>query len=197
MGEPARTPSGAGDPQTLESSLRAIRSAAIVLLLLAALGCEPEPALIVTTAAPPSTPAPEPTAVSFTPEQVRYLQAQAEAEQDRRDFLSAVAAARASVPHQLRTIGWCEAGRYLGLPFPATNYAELDDTGRRSTASGGYQALDGTWRSWVAAYAPHLQGVYPRAGLAPDFVQDAVVTAAYHDLGTTPWEASRGCWARR
>jgi len=94
------------------------------------------------------------------------------------------------VPAQLRRIAWCEAGKYIGLPRYQTNYRAYNQQG--SSASGGYQILDGTWASWkqyVPAAAP-----YARAAHAPPHIQDEVATKAYYRHGTSPWNASRSCW---
>lgn len=96
------------------------------------------------------------------------------------------------VPAQLRRIAWCEAGKYIGLPRFQTNYRAYNQQG--SSASGGYQILDGTWASWKQ-YVPAAKP-YARAAHAPPHVQDEVATKAYHRQGTTPWNASRSCWSR-
>lgn len=171
----------------------------LVLALFVLVACRPlavSPTLeLESTSSPPTsttstTLEPEP---AFTADEVRYLAAMAERDAAARAFLEHVAAIRAAVPWTLRVIGWCEGGRYLGLEFPLTNYAALNQQG--STASGGYQVLDSTWRTWRTYVAG--AGVYERAVHAPDFVQDAVATAAYHREGTTPWNASRSCWVMR
>lgn len=56
----------------------------------------------------------------------------------------------------------------------------------RSTASGAWQILDGTW---------HRYGGYRHASHAPRDLQDAKALALYADRGTSPWNASRRCWA--
>ena len=56
-----------------------------------------------------------------------------------------------------------------------------------STASGAYQFLAGTWRD--------VTGLEPPASAYPPAVQDAAFTKLYAQLGTKPWNASRGCWS--
>lgn len=94
------------------------------------------------------------------------------------------------VPAQLRRIGWCEAGAYIGLPKYQTNYRAYNQQG--SSASGGYQILDGTWASWKQ-YVPAAKP-YARAAHAPPHIQDEVATKAYYRHGPSPWNASRSCW---
>jgi hypothetical protein len=100
--------------------------------------------------------------------------------------------ARNSVPPLLRVIRWCEAGSYIGLPFGETNYS-AETHGYRGS-SGGYQILRSTWLGWRSFH--WLGDGYDRAVDAPDWIQDAVATEAFHRAGTRPWLASRGCWAR-
>lgn len=92
----------------------------------------------------------------------------------------------------LVAIRWCEAGRYLGLPFGQTNYSAR--THGYSGASGGYQILRSTWLSW-RTYVPGAEQ-YDAAYLAPSDIQDAVAQAALSRNGTTPWNPSRSCWGR-
>lgn len=168
----------------------------LVLALSVCAGCRPALETATAQSQPPSpttsTTTLEPEQ-SFTADEVRYLAAMAERDAAVRAFLEHVAAIEASVPWTLRVIGWCEGGRYLGLAFPSTNYAALNQQG--SSASGGYQVLDSTWRAWRAA-VPGAE-VYARAAHAPSWVQDAVATAALEREGTTPWAASRSCWSPR
>lgn len=58
-----------------------------------------------------------------------------------------------------------------------------------STASGAYQFLTSTWRSLDASAG------YATAASAPASVQDAAALELYQQSGTTPWNASRGCWS--
>ena len=106
-------------------------------------------------------------------------------------FLEAVAAIRADVPEGLRVIGWCEAGSYLGLERYSTNYAAM--THGHDGASGGYQTLGSTWLAWAGEIGVDVAR-WPRAYLAPDWVQDAVASHGYRTRGSTPWNASRSCW---
>lgn len=177
------------------------RIAALTLALLTA-ACTPLAAATAPTAPtapPPAAPVASPAALELSPDQVRYLAAVAAHQQAVAAFLNHVAAVRAAVPAEMVAVRWCEAGRYLGLPFGDTHYDELDHTGRRSTASGGYQYLDSTWRAMVAKYRPDLAGLWPRAGLAPSWVQDEIATATFHDPaeGIGHWNPSRSCWAPR
>jgi hypothetical protein len=165
---------------------------ALLLLLAALTSCAPvaassevgEPEQAITT-----------TSV-LSAEEAAFIAAAVEAQRQLDAFLAHVELARASVPPVMRAVRWCEAGRYIDLPYPQTHYAELDHT-HVSSASGGYQFLDRTWRDAVAAHFPAAAGLWPRAGLAPDWFQDLVATAVHRAQGTTPWNASAGCWRRR
>lgn len=59
----------------------------------------------------------------------------------------------------------------------------------RSSASGAYQFLDGTWRK-VSARAGYPG--YSRALHAPPGVQDAVALWTFRNVGKSPWRGS-GC----
>lgn len=78
-----------------------------------------------------------------------------------------------SLPLILKTIRYCES---------KDNYLAEN---RRSTASGAYQALDGTFNNY--------QG-YARAKDAPKYVQDQFALELYQRRGTSPWNASKSCW---
>lgn len=180
---------------------RVLRHVLLVLAVLGVGGCVPpaaaevprdDPAVVSPTTSTTAAPPP----VCCDAGQVRYFAAVAAAEREAADvarFLDVVAGIRAAVPGELRSIRWCEGGRYVGLPFGETNYAAVNQQG--SSASGGYQVLDSTWRSWRRLVAGAER--YARAVHAPSWIQDAVATAAYHRSGSTPWRASRACWARR
>lgn len=129
---------------------------------------------------------------TFTAEEVRYLEAMTWRDAEARAFLEHVAAIRAAVPAQLHRIMWCEAGRYLGLAYPQTNYTAM--THGYEGASGGGQALGSTWRTWANEIGVDTTR-WPVAFLAPDWVQDLVLTHGYHTRGTSPWNASSGCWS--
>lgn len=88
----------------------------------------------------------------------------------------------------LRAIGGCESG---GSPTAPLSYLERNHYG--SSATGAYQILRGTWRSWQAIFRPDLH--YREARDAPPGVQDEVAMDALHAFGTKPWNASRRCWS--
>jgi hypothetical protein len=158
-----------------------------VTFVCAALDCPPpalpEPSAPVTQlnlTPPPEATAPPPS----LDELVRFFALLA--------LLEEIDRTRNSVPPLLRVIRWCEAGSYIGLPYGETNY-RADTHGYRGS-SGGYQILRSTWLGWRSFH--WLGDGYDRAVDAPDWIQDAVATAAFHRNGTRPWLASRGCWAR-
>ena len=96
---------------------------------------------------------------------------------------------RVAIPAQLRRIAGCESS---GRPNGPLNYVAQN---KRSTASGAYGVLDGTWRSWARAYGRDVGATrYAKARHAPPSVQDTVATRAYRAHGTSPWRASRRCW---
>jgi hypothetical protein len=129
------------------------------------------------------TPPPEATDPPPTLEQlVRFFQMLA--------LLDEIDRARADVPPLLRVIRWCEAGSYIGLPYGETNY-QADTHGYRGS-SGGYQILRSTWLGWRTFH--WLGDGYDRAVDAPDWIQDAVATSAFHRNGSRPWLASKVCW---
>lgn len=159
-------------------------------LLVTACGSTPTPRVAIDSQLAAAT-VTTTTAPAFTPEQVRYLAAQAAIAAERVAFLTAVAAVRAAVPQQLRVIMWCEAGSYLSLPRYETNYAAM--THGHDGASGGAQMLGSTWLTWAREIGVDVAR-WPRAYLAPAFVQDLVATHGYHTRGTSPWGPSASCW---
>lgn len=167
----------------------------IVLAIVAVLGiaaCRPATLEVVADVQPVAAATTDPAAL--TPAQVQWLEGVAEADRQAAAFLEHVAAVRAAVPGQLRTIRWCEAGRYIGLPHPETNYQAR--THGEDGASGGYQMVGSTWTTWAAEVGVDTTA-WPRAYRAPDFVQDLVATHGYATRGTAPWNASSSCWAPR
>ncbi len=95
------------------------------------------------------------------------------------DLLLSTPLPDSEVPPVLRAIRGCESGSGA---YTKPNYTAQN---QNSTASGGYQYLDSTWGN-------HLG--YARAMLAPARVQDLRAIRDYNKYGTSPWEASRGCW---
>jgi hypothetical protein len=76
-------------------------------------------------------------------------------------------------PLQLK-IRWCES---------RDNYKAQNS---RSSASGAWQFIDGTWRSVTGL--PGSAKDYDKA------TQDAAFRKLFAASGTRPWAASRGCW---
>lgn len=169
------------------------RLTAVLLATIVAASCSPS-TIQARAGADTLAPTTTTTAACCTPEQAEYLAAVAWQHAETVAFLTSVAIARASVPDQLRVIMWCEAGRYLGLPIPQTNYQAK--THGYDGASGGGQAVGDTWLTWAGELGVDTAR-WPRAYLAPDWVQDQVLTHGYLTRGTTPWNASKGCWASR
>lgn len=171
-----------------------------VLLVLTVLGvwasaaCTPEEAdqvvaVLAASGTTTTTAAPAPTGPACcTDDQARYI-AQREAEQRVRDRFAG---------HPLRPIAGCESSREhrkWAEPVWDRYYHDQPDSSV-STASGGLQMLDGTFRTWVARYLPEYQGRWARAAHAPDWFQMELGMRAYDDTGTTPWRSSSGCWAQ-
>lgn len=86
------------------------------------------------------------------------------------------------IPPVLHRIARCE-----GYP----HFVHRDHGHTTSTAAGKYGFLDGTWRAWRGAEGAR----YARAHHAPEWVQDNAAVRLWRAHGTTPWNASRGCWA--
>lgn len=84
----------------------------------------------------------------------------------------------------------CESG---GTAYGQANYQAQN---KSSSASGAYQFINGTWKS----YASHIgYGQYSRAMHAPNDVQDAVAKSAFmrngnKGSGSNLWKASYACW---
>lgn len=147
--------------------------------VVAALGAPPPSSTTTTTAAAPAC---------CTPEQARYIEAK-EAERRHQAYVDDVRARFAR--HPLRPIAGCESS-YAHRPEGEPVWDRLNQQG--SSASGGLQMLDGTYRSWVASYWPEYAGRWARAAHAPDWFQMELGMRAYERQGSTPWRSSRGCW---
>lgn len=72
-------------------------------------------------------------------------------------------------------------------PYPHTNGYGAENP--RSSASGAYQFIDGTWRN--ASAQAGFPG-YSRAKYAPWFVQDAVILHVINNGGRSHWNGA-GC----
>ncbi len=87
-------------------------------------------------------------------------------------------------------LGWApqmRLGGVLGQIAMAESGYNYRAKNPRSTASGAYQFLDGTWAGY---------GGYRRAMDAPEHVQDAKALEVFRTQGTRPWNASRSVWSR-
>lgn len=85
----------------------------------------------------------------------------------------------ANLPPLLRRIGGCESNGSARAPI---DYKAQNPS---STASGGFQFLDSTWKQFWG---------YKKARQAPPRVQNRKAVITYKAEGTTPWLASRPCW---
>lgn len=94
-------------------------------------------------------------------------------------------APKPKIPALLRRIRGCESGN--GPHHPGSYH--ITNGHGRSTSSGAYQFLDGTWARWRG------ESTAPRAYLASRAEQDAAAVRLFNAQGTRPWLASRGCWA--
>lgn len=56
----------------------------------------------------------------------------------------------------------------------------------RSTASGAFQIIDGTWAGY---------GGYSKAKYAPPNIQDQKALLIFNAQGTQPWISSSSCWS--
>lgn len=132
-----------------------------------------------------------------TDEQARWIQHQEDERRAAESHQRTVAAVRARfAQHPLRPIAGCESSRTArpeGEPVWDRYYHDQPNSSV-STASGGLQILNGTWASWVDAYAAEYQGQYARAAHAPDWIQMEVAMRAYDHTGSSPWRSSQGCW---
>jgi hypothetical protein len=113
------------------------------------------------------------------------------------------AARRRNVSNQVPGILWRIAGCESGNGGRGINYTARNP---RSSASGGWQFLSGTWRyvartyagTWDALGYGHLRGEalsVSRMGHARPEVQQAAALVLYNREGTRPWNASRRCWS--
>lgn len=142
--------------------MRPIRLA-LVLGALAFSACDPAAVQHVTTApavlgTTTTTTTPPPSCC--TAEQARYIE-QKEAEKRHQAFVDDVRARFAS--HPLRRIAGCESS-YVHRPEGEPVWDRYNQQG--SSASGGVQMLDSTYRSWVATYWPEYAGQWQRAAHA-------------------------------
>jgi hypothetical protein len=120
------------------------------------------------------------------------------AEARRAEQRKATAATSGRIPSILWRIAGCESGNGgRGINYTARN--------PRSSASGGWQFLSGTWRyvartyagTWDALGFGHLRGEalsVSRMSHARPAVQQAAALVLYNREGTRPWLASRRCW---
>lgn len=113
-----------------------------------------------------------------------YIIAQREAEKKRAEEVVVVAKKRAVAPSLtvkssdsglLERIAQCES---------KGNYKAQNP---RSTASGKYQFIRGTWGNY---------GGYRDAKDAPPEVQDEKARQVFAEQGSSPWNSSRSCWAK-
>jgi hypothetical protein len=86
---------------------------------------------------------------------------------------------RVKLPLILKRIGGCESN---GSPHAKINYRAENS---HSTASGGFQFLDTTWKNFRG---------YSRAMYAPPRDQKIKAKRTLKKYGTSPWTASRPCW---
>ena len=82
----------------------------------------------------------------------------------------------AEVKQVAEAIKHCESG------------GRYDAQNPKSTASGAYQFLDGTWANYKG---------FRRAKDAPPAVQDEKFLETYARSGLRPWNASKRCWGNR
>lgn len=87
------------------------------------------------------------------------------------------------VPATLARIRGCESGSGPNSPG---DYSARNPS---SSASGAYQFIDSTWRAYRGGSSA------ARAYQASRAEQDAAAVRLYNAEGTSPWNASRSCWA--
>lgn len=89
------------------------------------------------------------------------------------------------LPPLLVRIRFCESTDNYNARNPERVYWHGKYIGN---ASGGFQIVDDTWRSYNKKYKHAMD--------APRAVQDDVATRLYADQGTGPWAASKSCWSK-
>ena len=93
--------------------------------------------------------------------------------------------------------GWADAGHGVHLPpiLLDIRWCESRDdytaANAQSSARGAFQFLRGSWEWYGHA---DRYGV-PTADLATPAQQDEAALLTWQQDGTSPWNASRGCWA--
>jgi hypothetical protein len=85
----------------------------------------------------------------------------------------------------LATRGW---GHWAPRVAHCESRGRYDARNPRSSATGRYQAIRGTWGGY---------GGYPEAAAAPPHVQERHAAELFTRAGLRPWRASRRCWSRR
>lgn len=161
-------------------------------------GCIPDaaatlPELRPTTTSPTTTSTTAASPSCCTEEQARYIEAK---ERERADAEMHQRIRDRFAGHPLRPVAGCESSReHRPDAEPVWDrYYHDEPNSRVSTASGGLQMLDDTFRRWVARYLPEYQARWARAAHAPDWFQMELGMRAYDEAGTTPWRSSSGCW---
>ena len=92
------------------------------------------------------------------------------------------------LPPILEDIAWCESrGKWHGQD------GDIRGTAPRSSASGRWRFIDSTWQYVWTGYLGE-QPPTERAKHAAPEQQIRAAIALYEREGTTPWNASRGCW---